>query len=61
MPVNIEIKARCPDPGAAAIILAGLGAEHRGTDHQIDTYFTVKEGRLNEVEAFARKSLAKLY
>ena len=46
MPVNIEIKARCPDPAGAAEILSGLNAEHKGTDHQIDTYFKVDEGRL---------------
>ncbi|RLD35727.1 MAG: adenylate cyclase [Bacteroidetes bacterium] len=57
MPVNIEIKARCPDPGAAAKILAGLGADYRGTDHQIDTYFTVKEGRLKLREGSIEKNL----
>ena len=46
MPVNIEIKAHCPHPAKAAGILSGLHAEHRGTDHQVDTYFRVKEGRL---------------
>jgi len=46
MPVNIEIKAHCPNPEKAAEILNGLKAMHKGTDHQIDTYFLVKEGRL---------------
>ena len=46
MPVNIEIKARCPDPKAAVEILVCQGAEHKGMDHQIDTYFKVEEGRL---------------
>ena len=46
MPVNIEIKAYCPNPVKAAELLAGLQADHRGTDHQIDTYFIVKDGRL---------------
>lgn len=46
MPVNIEIKAHCPDPENAAAILSGLNAEHKGADHQIDTYFKVGEGRL---------------
>ncbi len=46
MPVNIEIKAHCPNPEKAASILAGLNAEYKGKDHQVDTYFQVKEGRL---------------
>jgi len=46
MPVIIEIKASCPDPEQARMILSELKAEHKGTDHQIDTYFNVKEGRL---------------
>ncbi len=46
MPVNIEIKARCADPEKAAEILSELNAEHIGTDHQVDTYFRVEEGRL---------------
>ena len=57
MPVNIEIKAQCPDPGAVAKILAGLGADHKGTDHQIDTYFSVKEGRLKLREGNIEKNL----
>lgn len=46
MPVNIEIKARCKNADKVRQILASLGAEHRGTDHQIDTYFKVENGRL---------------
>jgi len=46
MPVNIEIKARCADPEKVAEILSGLKADHKGTDHQVDTYFNVEEGRL---------------
>ncbi len=46
MPVNIEIKARCANPAGAAETLTGLGAEHKGTDHQVDTYYKVDEGRL---------------
>jgi predicted adenylyl cyclase CyaB len=57
MPVNIEIKARCPDPEAAAKILTGLGADLRGTDHQTDTYFTVEEGRLKLREGNIEKNL----
>jgi len=46
MPVNIEIKARCPDPAASAETLAGLGAETAGNDRQTDTYFHTNSGRL---------------
>lgn len=46
MPVNIEIKAICTNPTEAVKILKKLNAEHKGCDHQIDTYFKVAEGRL---------------
>ncbi len=46
MPVNIEIKARCKNADKVRQILASLGAEHQGTDHQVDTYFKVENGRL---------------
>lgn len=46
MPVNIEIKAHYPEPGKARVILSKLNAHHKGTDHQVDTYFKVGEGRL---------------
>ena len=46
MPVNIEIKARCSNPEKVAKRLLELGADHRGTDHQVDTYFRVPDGRL---------------
>lgn len=41
-----EIKARCPDPGAAFDRMRELGAIHHGRDHQGDTYFGVTHGRL---------------
>jgi len=44
--VNIEIKARCPDPQAIRAILQARNAAFRGTDQQIDTYFKVNHGRL---------------
>jgi len=44
--VNIEIKARCPDPQAIRTILQARNAAFRGTDRQIDTYFKVNRGRL---------------
>lgn len=43
---NIEIKARCMDPDRIRSILASLGSDCKGIDHQIDTYFNVREGRL---------------
>jgi adenylate cyclase, class 2 len=44
--VNIEIKARCADAERVRRILGERGAEFRGVDHQVDTYFTVPRGRL---------------
>ncbi len=43
---NIEIKARCLNQDAIRDILKKEGADFRGTDHQIDTYFNVSNGRL---------------
>ena len=44
--LNIEIKATCPDPEFVRTYLKNNHAEFRGTDHQLDTYFNVKNGRL---------------
>ena len=44
--VNIEIKARCGEPGKVREVLRSAGAECKGTDRQTDTYFRVAEGRL---------------
>ena len=44
--LNVEIKARCENPDKIRAILKDKGAEFKGTDHQIDTYFNVPEGRL---------------
>jgi adenylate cyclase class 2 len=43
---NIEIKAKCPDPENIRRILRSNNADFKGTDHQIDTYFSVSRGRL---------------
>jgi adenylate cyclase, class 2 len=43
---NVEIKARCDDPGRVRKILAANGAVFKGVDRQIDTYFNVGRGRL---------------
>ncbi len=44
--LNIEIKARIDDAGKIHRILLSEGAEYKGKDHQIDTYFNVKNGRM---------------
>ena len=44
--LNIEIKAKCPDPQKAETYLLQAGASFAGLDTQVDTYFYVPEGRL---------------
>ena len=44
--VNVELKARDPDPGATAARCAALGAQDRGVLVQRDTYFAGRHGRL---------------
>jgi len=46
MPTLIEIKARCQDPSEIRQILEKNNAKLKGIDHQVDTYFKVKKGRL---------------
>jgi predicted adenylyl cyclase CyaB len=43
---NIELKARCADLRAAATIAEQLGAALQWRREQVDTYFTVGNGRL---------------
>ncbi|GAA5521842.1 class IV adenylate cyclase [Aliifodinibius salicampi] len=43
---NIEIKAHCNNPDAIRDILQKHGADFIGTDHQVDIYFQVPQGRL---------------
>lgn len=43
---NVEIKARCEDADLIRSILETHNAEFKGTDHQIDTYFNIPDGRL---------------
>ncbi len=43
---NIEIKARCHQPKLIKETLQNLGADYKGLDHQIDTYFKTTHGRL---------------
>ncbi|MGB3798506.1 MAG: class IV adenylate cyclase [Lewinella sp.] len=42
----VEIKARTQDHDRLRHLLTAEGADFRGTDHQIDRYFRVHEGRL---------------
>ena len=44
--INSEIKARCDDHAKIRDYLLEHGADYKGTDHQIDTYFNVSGGRL---------------
>ncbi|HVZ58090.1 MAG TPA: class IV adenylate cyclase [Chitinophagaceae bacterium] len=44
--LNIEVKARCQDQDRIRNYLLGQGAEFRGLDRQVDTYFRVNRGRL---------------
>jgi homotetrameric cytidine deaminase len=44
--MNVELKARDPDPGATAARCLALGAEDRGVLSQHDTYFAGRRGRL---------------
>jgi len=44
--LNIEIKAKCNDQEKIRSVLKSRNADFKGTDHQIDTYFKVNNGRL---------------
>ena len=44
--VNVEIKATCRNADAVRRTLRARGADFRGTDHQVDTYFRTPRGRL---------------
>ncbi len=44
--INVEIKAKHSSPEEMRDLLQQKNAEYRGTDHQVDTYFKVKSGRL---------------
>lgn len=55
--INIEIKAKCAQPEIMRDILKSLEAIFVGIDHQIDTYFNVKAGRLKLREGNIENSL----
>jgi predicted adenylyl cyclase CyaB len=44
--INIEIKAKCGNHERIRDMLKSRGADFKGTDHQIDTYFRANNGRL---------------
>lgn len=44
--LNVEIKAKSDKPSKIRELLNSKKAIHKGIDHQIDTYFSVKHGRL---------------
>jgi adenylate cyclase class 2 len=46
MHLNVEIKARCANTLAIRKWLLSHGADFKGTDEQIDTYFKIADGRL---------------
>lgn len=54
---NVEIKARCQNPDKVEKILLENGADYKGLDHQTDTYFNVKNGRLKMRIGNIEKSL----
>lgn len=44
--LNIEIKVRCSDLEKIREALRSRRADHKGQDHQVDTYFNVPSGKL---------------
>ncbi len=44
--INVEIKAVCSDLERIRQILSKMQADFKGTDHQVDTYFHTRTGRL---------------
>ncbi len=59
--INIEIKASCSDPEKIRAILKEKGADFKGTDHQIDTYFHSRGGRLKLREGKIENNLIHYY
>ena len=57
MHLNVEIKARSGHNDRIREILRREGADFRGLDHQIDTYFRVADGRLKLREGNIEHSL----
>lgn len=57
MPINIEIKARCRDLEKVRKILKDHQANYKGIDHQTDTYYNSKNGRLKLREGSIENNL----
>src|SRR3989338_11567539 len=55
--INIEIKAKSANQQAIREMLTSRNAVFKGTDHQIDTYFNVSNGRLKLREGKIEKFL----
>lgn len=55
--LNVEIKARCADPGLIRKYLLDHQASFIGTDEQTDTYFNVPNGRLKLREGLIENNL----
>jgi predicted adenylyl cyclase CyaB len=57
--VIVEIKARCEDAARVRRYLKDRQARFVGEDHQIDTYFVVREGRLKLREGTIENTLIR--
>lgn len=57
MHINYEFKAKCNNAAELELKLKQLGPLFIGTDHQIDTYFNVQNGRLKLREGTIENSL----
>lgn len=55
--INFEIKAKCSDHKKIRDYLTRNGSVSKGTDHQIDTYFNVPDGRLKLREGLIENNL----
>ena len=55
--INIEIKAKCKNQDYIRKILKKNKARFIGTDHQVDTYFKARKGRLKIREGTIENSL----
>ncbi len=61
MPITIiEIKARSTQHNKVREILKKAGADFKGKDHQVDTYFNVSNGRLKLREGKIENNLIQL-
>jgi predicted adenylyl cyclase CyaB len=59
--VIVEIKARCERPDAVRGYLEDRKARFVGEDHQVDTYFVVREGRLKLREGKIENALIRYH